>query len=122
MIIARPLLAGVALLVMSGCRSSESSSPATPPSASSVPASAQAPVASSETSSRELVLHVEGLTCEGCAWQIRETLQKVDGIVDVRTTVADKRVVVTYDPRKATSATATQALEQVGYKSEEVPR
>lgn len=118
MIIVRALLAGAALLVMSGCRSAESLSPATPPSASSVPASAQAPIASCETSSRELVLHVEGLTCEGCAWQIREALRKVDGINDVRTTVADKRVVVTYDPRRATAATAMQALDYVGYKSE----
>lgn len=119
MITTRAFVAGAALLVMSGCRSAESSSAATPPSASSVPAST-APISNGETSSREVVLHVEGLTCEGCAWQIRETLQKVDGINDVRTTVADKRVVVTYDPRKASSATAMQALAHVGYKSVEV--
>ena len=75
---------------------------------------------STDASSRKLVLHVEGLTCEGCAWQIRETLQKVDGITDIQTTVTNKRVVVTDDPRRATPATARRALAGVGYKSEEV--
>lgn len=116
------LLAGAVALVIGGCRSGESSSVATPPSASNAPASVYPPppLTSSNASSREVVLYVEGLTCEGCAWQIRETLQKVDGITDIQTTVANKRVVVTYDPQRATPATARQALEQVGYKSEEV--
>jgi copper chaperone CopZ len=69
---------------------------------------------------QEVVLHVDGLTCEGCAWQIREALQKVDGIETVKTTVVNKRVVVTYDPARTGSARAMQALEQIGYKSIEV--
>lgn len=111
------LAALAALLVMSGCRSAEPSSSSPPPSAAGATTSGKPPTA---TETRELVLHVEGLTCEGCAWQIRETLQKVDGITDVRTTVADKRVVVTYDPSRANSQTATRALDRVGYSSEEV--
>ena len=33
--------------------------------------------------------------------------------------MADKRVVVTYDARRVTTATTMHALEQVGYKSEQ---
>lgn len=108
------VLSGAAIVLV-GCRSGESTSAPTPPSASNVAEvqhqTQQAPV-STDAISRELVLYVEGLTCEGCAWQIRETLQKVDGIADIRTTVANKRVVVTYDPRRATSATASRTLEE----------
>lgn len=106
-----------ALLMMSGCRSAEPSSSSLPPSTASATTAVQ-PTTATET--REVILHVEGLTCEGCAWQIRETLQKVDGITDVRTTVAGKRVVVTFDPSRASSSTAMQALQRVGYRSEEV--
>jgi len=121
MTIARVLLATAALgMMVSGCRSSETSSPPPPPVAPS--SSTPTETSNSSTRTREIAIHVEGLTCEGCAWQIRETLQKVDDISDVRTTVADERVVVTLDPHRVTSATVIQALEQVGYESEEAPR
>lgn len=76
--------------------------------------------ATSVADRRQLTLHVEALTCEGCAWQIRDTLHKVDGIQDV-TATASKRVVVTYDARLVTAAAAIEALEQVGYKSLVIP-
>ena len=111
-------IVGATLLLLSACRSAEpSSSVSAPPST----AGATPPVrVATSAQTRELVLHVEGLTCEGCAWQIRETLQKESGITDVKATVADKRVVVTYDPLKATSTKAKQALERVGYNVEEI--
>lgn len=116
----RVLLPGVVVMLLAACRSAESSSPAPAPSASSAPSSPAPLMSMADAKSEELVLHVQGLTCEGCAWQIRETLQKVDGVREVRTTVADKRVVVTYDADRVRSQAIRDALEQVGYNSDVV--
>lgn len=80
----RVLLPGVVVMLLAGCRSAESSSLAPAASASSAPSSPAPLMSMADAKSEELVLHVEGLTCEGCAWQIRETLQKVDGVREVR--------------------------------------
>jgi len=107
------------VIAMTGCPSTE-----TAPSRAnqSVPASASpsSPPTNPATASGDLVLHVDGLTCEGCAWQIRDTLERVDGVQDVRTTVANKRVVVTYDSKRTSAPAVRGALKDVGYDSVEI--
>ena len=50
----------------------------------------------------ELVLSVEALTCEGCAWQIREALQGLLGVQQVITLVTKKQLIARYDPSQIT--------------------
>ena len=64
-----------------------------------------------------LRLHVEGITCEGCAWQIRETLKKVEGISAVHATVADRSVVVEYQPESIAPDRISAELAKIGYKA-----
>lgn len=111
------------VMTMTGCPSKDPPSSHTAERAPAAEASMSSPTssaASAAAASGEIVLHVDGLTCEGCAWQIRDTLEKVDGIRDVRTTVADKRVVVTYDSDRTSTTAVRQALDEVGYESVEI--
>jgi len=39
-----------------------------------------------------------GMTCEGCASAVKRILGKIDGVTDVHTDVASKKVVVQADP------------------------
>lgn len=66
-------------------------------------------------------LHVDALTCEGCASQIREVLGKEPGVGTIVTSVADKRVTVTIDTARTTPARVMSALAKVGYLGKELP-
>lgn len=75
----------------------------------------------SKTPTGVVRLRVRALTCQGCAWQIGETLAKDDGIADVATSVPEKTVTVRYDAAKTTAAKIKASLANVGYESEELP-
>ena len=66
-------------------------------------------------------LHVDALTCEGCASQIREVLGKEPGVGAIVTSVPDKRVTVTIDTTRTTPARVMSALAKVGYLGKELP-
>lgn len=76
-------------------------------------------ISSSETG-RLARLHVPGMTCEGCAWQIRETALAVPGVTRVHTILGDKVAVVDYDPAAADVAAIAAALDRAGYPATEI--
>lgn len=50
---------------------------------------------------RSLVLRVAGMTCEqGCAAEVRETLQTIEGVLAVKVDFARRRAEVAYDPAR----------------------
>lgn len=102
----------VVTLLSVACQSRPASEEALHPSA--LPAAAT----SSQQVTEQLTLHVEDLTCEGCAWQIRDTLEKVAGVSKVETTVADKKVVVSFEPGRISADAIVGELAKVGYESE----
>lgn len=64
----------------------------------------------------ELILKVEGMTCEGCEGRIRAALADLPG---VRTSIAAHRsgeVRVSVDPTQTATADVRAAIEQIGYK------
>lgn len=111
-----------AMLLGSACQSS-GAEPSQSLTGSRTSASAESVVSPEAPPQRhgQLVLRVEGLTCEGCAWQIGDVLGKIDGVKHVKSTVADKRVVVTYDPSKIRADAIRKHLDQVGYTSVVLP-
>ena len=58
---------------------------------------------------------VEGLTCEGCAMAIRESLEPVPGVVNVLTSVREKRVTVQFDSTRINAAAVAAAVNKTGY-------
>lgn len=55
-------------------------------------------------------LHIEGMTCGGCATAVKLVLQKTPGVVSSTVSYDDKRAVVTYDPAKTTPAKVAAAV------------
>ena len=62
-------------------------------------------------------LHVEGMTCGGCATAVKLVLQKTPGVTDAKVSYEEKRAVVSYEPTKTTPAKiATAVADALSYK------
>jgi len=48
-----------------------------------------------------LTLHVEGMTCQGCAQSLAASLKRQRGVLEVQVDWRSGRAVVTYDPEQA---------------------
>ncbi len=66
-------------------------------------------------SHRAVQLHVDGLTCEGCAWAVRERVQQEPGVAGVTTSVREKLVTIRYDQAQTSPQKLKDALAQLGY-------
>ncbi len=55
-------------------------------------------------------LHIEGMTCGGCATAVKLVLQKTAGVVSSTVSYEEKRATVTYDPAKTTPAKIADAI------------
>ena len=83
---------------------------------SEAPAAAVAASASATpTSYQQVVLHVEGMTCAGCAVTVRETLESVPGVYSAEVTYEPPQAVVRFDPSETSTAALTEATVRAGY-------
>lgn len=55
-------------------------------------------------------LHIEGMTCGGCATAVKLVLQKTPGVSASSVSYEEKRAVVTYDPAKTTPEKIAKAV------------
>jgi copper chaperone len=55
-------------------------------------------------------LHIEGMTCGGCATAVKLVLRKTEGVASSTVSYEDKRAVVRYDPAKTTPAKIADAI------------
>ena len=62
-------------------------------------------------------LHVEGMTCGGCATAVKLVLQKTPGVISAKVSYEEKRAVVSYDASKTTPAKIAAAVaDALSYK------
>jgi copper chaperone CopZ len=62
-------------------------------------------------------LHVEGMTCGGCATAVKLVLQKTAGVMTSKVSYEEKQAVVTYDPARTTPAKIAAAVaDALSYK------
>ncbi len=66
---------------------------------------------------KTVVIAVEGMTCEGCATHINETLKKLNGVVSAEASYPNKNVKVVYNPKKITLEQIKKAINEIGYKA-----
>lgn len=69
-----------------------------------------------EIGAREVLLHVQGMTCTGCEERIGRVLSRLDG---VRQAGADHRtgqVRVAFDPDLVAAGALAERIEQAGYQ------
>ena len=55
-------------------------------------------------------LHIEGMTCGGCATAVKLVLQKTPGVVSSSLSYEEKRAAVTFDPAQTTPAKIADAI------------
>jgi mercuric ion transport protein len=65
--------------------------------------------------SETAIIEVEGMTCEGCASHIDETLKKLKGVISAKASYKDKNVKVVYNPNQITLEKIKKAINEIGY-------
>lgn len=63
-----------------------------------------------------VTLHVEGMTCGGCATDIEKALRATDGVLEARVSFEKAEAWVRYDDRKVTVEKIRKAIDDVGYR------
>jgi copper chaperone len=72
-----------------------------------------------QSSVRDLVLAVDGMSCDGCVRHVTKALAAVPSVRDVRVDLAAGRATLVHDPALAPLATLVAALDAEGYAARE---
>jgi len=75
------------------------------------------PSKAEKTTVKVVTLDVPGMFCSTCPFTVRKSLEKIDGVKDVKTDFKTKTAVVTYDPKKVDIKALIAATTNVGYPS-----
>lgn len=65
---------------------------------------------------QEIVLNVEGMSCQHCKMAVENAIRELDGISEVTVNLEQKTVTVSYDPGKVSKANLVQAIEDQAYQ------
>ncbi|CAN5661075.1 hypothetical protein BH20ACI4_BH20ACI4_14010 [soil metagenome] len=68
-----------------------------------------------EAQNETVIIEVEGMTCEGCASHIDETLKKLKSVISAKASYKDKNVKVVYNPNQITLEKIKKAINEIGY-------
>ncbi len=64
-----------------------------------------------------ITLSLSGMTCGGCAFNVKNALKKVNGILSAKVTYKPQRAVIQYNTQKANIQQMIQAIKKAGYKA-----
>ena len=67
------------------------------------------------------LLQVHDLHCDGCARTITRTLYQQPGVLAVQPELAERTVLIEYEPSSVTTATLRQTIEAVGFTVAPIP-
>lgn len=59
-----------------------------------------------------------GMRCNNCVKKINDNISFEKGVKDLKISLDEKKVTITYDPSKTNPATLAKAIEKLGYKVE----
>jgi Cu+-exporting ATPase len=68
-----------------------------------------------DTTTREVLLPIEGMTCASCVNRIERFLRTTPGIETATVNLATETATISYDPERADRATLVSAVEAAGY-------
>ena len=66
---------------------------------------------------KTVTLSVPGMYCAACPYIVKESLAKIGGVGQVKTSLEKRTAIVTYDDQKTNIATLTAATAGAGYPS-----
>ena len=92
------------------------SSPVVSPLPDTVPSSVQdKKVKKTETVTFKVSMH-----CKNCVAKITDNISFIRGVEDLKVSLDQKTVTITYNPAKTDEATLQKAIEKLGYSAEKV--
>lgn len=62
-----------------------------------------------------LELKISGMDCSGCAGHLESVVKEITGVSKVTTLLADRKVIVLFDPAKTTATAIRASIEAAGY-------
>jgi copper chaperone CopZ len=65
---------------------------------------------------QRVVIPTTGMTCMGCAAQIKDSLKSIPGVSNVQVSLVQRTVTVDYDARKVDSSVFVTKIRGLGYK------
>jgi Cu+-exporting ATPase len=74
--------------------------------------------ASTDASTRKVVIPVTGMTCAACQSRVQRTLAKVPGVADASVNLMMGNATVSYDPRAVQPAALVESIRATGYGAE----
>lgn len=77
----------------------------------------EVPLTTAPASVQEVMLHVERMTCAGCAITVSKALVQVEGVIEAKVTYDPAQALVRYDTDRVTIETLTRATANAGYPS-----
>lgn len=69
------------------------------------------------TKQKTVTLNVPGMFCPTCPFTVRKSLEKLEGVSHVETSIETKTATVMYDPTKLDTDDLIKATTDVGYPS-----
>jgi len=60
---------------------------------------------------------VQGMTCASCGVTLKLSVKKIDGVLEVRSSVEKKNAVVSFDPKRTSTTAIKKAIDDIGYKA-----
>jgi copper chaperone CopZ len=67
------------------------------------------------SATKTVILHVEGMTCEGCEMTISKAVNGIEGVVDVNASYTDSLTTVVFDTSKASIVLISEKINELGY-------
>ena len=64
-----------------------------------------------------VTIPVDGMACNRCASRVEKALTGLDGVGDAEVSLAQKRVVVHFDPHRTSADKLASAIDQAGFKA-----
>jgi copper chaperone CopZ len=71
---------------------------------------------------REVVVRIEGMTCDACARGVEATLARTEGVLAASVGMTPPEARIRYDDTRTTSEALVEAVEALGYEVEVVVR
>jgi Cu+-exporting ATPase len=79
-------------------------------------------IAESPTTTEEVVLPIEGMTCASCVRRVEKALTKVPGVGAANVNLATEKATVSFDPNLADLDQLRGAVEKAGYAVGALPK
>ena len=64
---------------------------------------------------KTVLLHVDGMSCEGCEMTISEAVIGIEGVVNVKASYTDSLTTVVFDTSKASIVMISEKINDLGY-------